>query len=360
MANCTVTVLHPWHIFSCVEPAKTFVMNPNVAPTRDSAPAPALPGREDIESAARFLAPLVPPTPQYAWPQVGAALGAEAWLKHENHTPIGAFKARSAATYFRALMAREPGCPGVITATRGNHGQAVGLAARRFELPATIYVPHGNSTEKNAAMRALGVSLVEHGHDFQEAREEAARVATRRGLHMVPAFHPDLLLGVATYWAELFRAVPGLDVVYVPIGQGSGICGAAAARNAWSPQTRIVGVVSAHAACFAKSFAARGVVESPVETLLADGMACRVPDAEAVAIILENVERIVEVSDGELAAAMRAIFAMTHNVAEGAGAAAYAAAWRERESLTGRRVGLTVSGGNVDSALFADVLAGRH
>jgi len=320
----------------------------------------ALPDRADIESAARFLAPLVPPTPQYAWPQVCAALGTEAWLKHENHTPIGAFKARSAAVYFRELMRREPACPGVITATRGNHGQAVGLAARRFKLPATVYVPHGNSVEKNAAMRALGVTLVEHGQDFQESREEAARVAGQRGLHMVPAFHPDIVLGVTTYWAELFRAAPDLDVVYVPIGQGSGMCAAAAARNVYSPRTKIVGVVSAHAAAFSRSFVARRVVESPVTTLLADGMACRKPDDDAVAHLLANVARVEEVTDTELAAAMRAIFAMTHNVAEGAGAAAFAAAWRERHSLAGKRVGLALTGGNVDSALFADVLAGRH
>jgi threonine dehydratase len=321
---------------------------------------PALPGREAIESAARHLAPLVPPTPQYLWPQVAAAFGTEVWLKHENHTPIGAFKARSGAMYFRQLMEREPGCRGVITATRGNHGQAVALGAARFKLPATVIVPRGNSVEKNAAMRAQGVTLVEHGADFQEAREEAARVAQRDGLHMVPAFHPDLVLGVTTYWAELFRAVRDLDVVYVPIGQGSGICAAAAARNVYSPGTRIVGVVSAHAACFARSFAARRVVEAPVETLLGDGMACRKPDADALAIILTSVARIVEVTDTELAAAMRAIFSMTHNVAEGAGAAAFAAAWRERDALAGQRVGITVTGGNVDSALFADVLAGRH
>jgi len=324
------------------------------------APASALPSREKIDDAARFLTPLVPPTPQFQWPQVAAAFGAEVWLKHENHTPIGAFKARSGATYFRALMEREPRCPGVITATRGNHGQAVGLAARRFKLPATIYVPHGNSVEKNAAMRALGVTLVEHGSDFQEAREEAARVGAQRGLHMVPAFHPDLVLGTSTYWAELFRTVPDLDVVFVPIGQGSGICGAAAARNALSPRTKIVGVVSAQAACFSKSFAARRVVESPVETLLGDGMACRRPDQEALTLVLENVSRIVEVTDAELADAMRRIFASTHNVAEGAGAAAFAAAWRERESLAGQRVALALTGGNVDSALFADVLAGRR
>src|SRR5688572_6761102 len=321
---------------------------------------PALPDRAAIESAARFIATLVPPTPQYVWPQVAAAFGAEVWLKHENHTPIGAFKARSAAMYFQKLMQREPDCAGVITATRGNHGQAVGLAARRFKLPATVYVPRGNSVEKNTAMRALGVKLVEHGHDFQESREEAARVGARDGLHMVPAFHADIVLGVTSYWAELFRAAPDLDVIYAPIGQGSGICAAAAARNAYSPRTKIVGVVSAHAPTFSRSFAARRVVEATVETKLGDGMACRKPDDDALAIILANVSRIAEVTDAELAAAMRGIFAMTHNVAEGAGAAAFAAAWREREALAGKRVGIALTGGNVDTAVFADVLAGRH
>jgi threonine dehydratase len=330
-------------------------MNAAARPT-----VPQLPDRAAIEAAARFLAPLVPPTPQYLWPQLAAAFGAEVWLKHENHTPIGAFKARSAAIYFRNLVEREPGCPGVITATRGNHGQAVGLAARRFKLPATVYVPRGNSVEKNAAMRALGVTLVEHGEDFQEAREEAGRVGTERSLHMVPAFHADLVLGVSTYWAELFRAVPGLDVVYVPIGQGSGICAAAAARNSLSPGTKIVGVVSAQAPTFSKSFAARRVVEAPATTLLGDGMACRRPDEDALALVLANVDRIGEVSDAELAEAMRRIFAMTHNVAEGAGAAAFALAWRERASLAGKRVGLALTGGNVDSNVFGDVLAGRH
>ncbi|MEO8061307.1 MAG: threonine dehydratase [Pseudomonadota bacterium] len=324
-----------------------------------SVAAPALPDRAAIEAAAEFLRPIVPPTPQYVWPQVAAAFGAEVWIKHENHTPIGAFKARSVATYFRALTEREPGCRGVVTATRGNHGQAVGLAAGRFKLPATVYVPHGNSLEKNAAMRALGVTLIEFGQDFQEGREEAARVGARDGLHLVPSFHADIVLGVASYWAELFCAAPDLDVVYVPIGMGSGVCAAAAARNAYSPRTSIVGVVSAHARTYAKSFAARAVVESPVETKLGDGMACRRADPAALAIILANVSRIVEVTDAELAAAMRDLFAKTHNVAEGAGAAAYAAAWRERDSLGGKRVGISLSGGNVDTNVFADVLAGK-
>jgi threonine dehydratase len=322
--------------------------------------APSLPGRAEIEAAAQYLAPLVPPTPQYRWPQLAAAFGADVWLKHENHTPIGAFKARSCHIYFRRLLEREPDCRGVTTATRGNHGQAVGLAARHFKLPATVYVPRGNSVEKNAAMRALGVNLVEHGDDFQEAREEATRVAAAHGLHMVPSFHADIVLGVSTGWAELFRAVPDLDVVYVPIGMGSGACAAAAARNAYSPRTRIVGVVSAHAPCYSKSFVARRVIEAPVETRLGDGMACRKPDADALELLLANVSRIEEVSDAELAAAMRAIFAMTHNVAEGAGAAAFAAAWRERASLAGQRVALALSGGNVDSPVLAEVLAGRH
>jgi threonine dehydratase len=336
-------------------------MNANFAMQETPEPvAPPLPDRAAIEAAAESLRTLVPPTPQYVWPQVAAAFGAEVWLKHENHTPIGAFKARSVATYFQQLLQREPGVRGVLTATRGNHGQAVALAARRFNLPATVYVPHGNSLEKNAAMRALGATLVEFGADFQAAREEAARVAARDGLHMVPSFHMDIVLGVTTCYAELFRAAPNLDVLYVPIGMGSGVCAAAAARNVYSPRTRIVGVVSAHASAYAKSFAARRVVESAVETLLGDGMACRKPDADAVAIMLANVSRVVEVSDTELAAAMRQIFALTHNVAEGAGAAAFAVAWRERESLAGQRVGISLSGGNVDSNIFADVLAGKY
>jgi threonine dehydratase len=334
----------------------------SILPASDAAPLPnySLPDREAIEAAAEELRAVVPPTPQYLWPQVAAAFGANVWIKHENHTPIGAFKARSTAIYFSKSVQHQPGVRGVITATRGNHGQAVGLAARRFKLPATIYVPHGNSLEKNNAMRALGARLVEHGREFQEAREEAARVAERDSLHMVPSYHPDIVLGVATYWAELFRAVPDIDVVYVPIGQGSGACAAAAARNVYSPGTKIVGVVSAHAPCFARSFAARRVVEAPVSTVLGDGMACRKPDAEALSVMLDNIERIVEVTDTELADAMRRIFALTHNVAEGAGAAAFAAAWRERDTLQGRRVGLTLSGGNVDSSLFADVLAGKY
>jgi len=317
-----------------------------------------LPDRHSLEDAARIVHAAMPPTPQYVWPLLAEALGAEAWLKHENHTPVGAFKLRGGLTYFDALRRREPGCPGVVSATKGNHGQSIGFAARRAGLPATVFVPFGNSREKNAAMRALGVTLIEHGHDFQDAREEAARYAAGHGLHFVRAFDMDLVRGVATYWMELFAAAPSLDVIYVPIGQGSGICAAIAARQALGLGMRIVGVVSAQAPCHALSFRQKKVVEAPVTTRLADGLACRIPDAEALELMLRHVEEVVEVSDEEIAAAMRLLFAATHNVAEGAGAASLAGALKQRQRLKGQRVGLTLCGANVDSDVFARVLAG--
>jgi len=317
-----------------------------------------LPDRHSLEDAARIVYAAMPPTPQYVWPLLVEALGTEAWLKHENHTPVGAFKLRGGLVYFDALRRREPACPGVVSATKGNHGQSIGFAARRAHLPATVFVPHGNSREKNAAMRALGVELIEHGHDFQAAREEAARFAAGRGLHFVRAFDMDLVRGVATYWMELFAAAPDLDVIFVPIGQGSGICAAIAARQALGLTTRIVGVVSAQAPCHALSFREKKVVEAPVTTQIADGLACRVPDAEALELMLRFVEEIVEVSDDEVAAAMRLIFSATHNVAEGAGAASLAGALKSRGRLRGRKVGLTLCGANVDSDVFSRVLAG--
>jgi len=317
-----------------------------------------LPNRESLEVAARIVYAAMPATPQYVWPLLAEALGTETWLKHENHTPVGAFKLRGGLTYFDALRRQQPGCPGVVSATKGNHGQSIGFAARRCGLPATIFVPFGNSREKNAAMRALGVTLIEHGHDFQEAREEAARFADEHKLHFVRAFDMDLVRGVATYWMELFGAAPDLDVVYVPIGQGSGICAAIAARQALGLAARIVGVVSAQAPCYALSFRDRQVIEAPVTTQIADGLACRIPDAEALALMLRFVDEVIEVSDEEIAAAMRLLFSATHNVAEGAGAASLAGAMKSRGRLHGRKVGLTLCGGNVDSDVFARVLSG--
>ena len=311
---------------------------------------------DDIISASRIVYADMQATPQYRWPMLCERLGTELWVKHENHTPVGAFKIRGGLVYFADLVKSDPIPAGVMGATRGNHGQSIAYAARRYGIPATIVVPHGNSIEKNAAMRALGVELIEHGDDFQASREFATQLADDRSLHMVPAFHPLLVTGVATYSLELFQNVEDIDVVYVPIGLGSGICGMMAARDALGLKTRIVGVVSAHARAYSESFSARYPVESPVTTHLSDGMACRVPEPEALELILRGVDRIVQVSDDEVSAAMRMMFECTHNVCEGAGAAALAAATQEKVKLAGQKVAVVASGGNVDQAVFAGVL----
>ena len=315
---------------------------------------------EEIAGAQRTVYRLMPPTPQYAWPLLAKRLGCKVWVKHENHTPAGAFKMRGGLTYMEALKREQPQVRHVISATRGNHGQSIGIASARLDLQATIVVPHGNSVEKNAAMRALGVELVEHGNDFQAAAEHARALAAQQGLHMIPSFARALVLGVATYWIEFFEhlkklgAVP--DVVFVPVGMGSGFAAAAAARAHCSISTQLVGVVSAHATAYLDSWRAGRVLEAPATTELADGMACRSPDAEALAILQREAHELVAVSDAEVAQAMRALYRDTHNLAEGAGAAALAAAIAQRERWQGRTVGITVSGGNVDASVFAKVL----
>lgn len=319
-----------------------------------------LPTLADIESAAALVRQVMPPTPQFAWPLLAQRLGTEVWVKHENHTPTGAFKVRGGLVYMDGLARREPACPGIVSATRGNHGQSLAFAARRHGIGATIVVPHGNSREKNAAMRAFGATLVEHGEDFQAATEHAAALAVRDGLHRVPSFHADLVRGVATAWLEFFQAVPPLDVVFVPIGLGSGLCAAIAARAALGRRMRLVGVVSAHARTYALSLAQGQPIESPVTTQLADGMACRVPDPTALAVMAGEVDDVVEVTDAEVAQAMKALYLDTHNVAEGAGAASLAAALQRARTnpgeIAGRCVGLTLCGGNVDHEVFAQVL----
>lgn len=317
-----------------------------------------LPTLKEIESAAGIVYSVMSPTPQYCWPLLCKRVGAELWLKHENHTPVGAFKLRGGLVYFSDL-AKNPAIKEVVSATRGNHGQSVALSARRCGLSATIVVPHGNSVEKNAAMRALGGTLVEHGSDFQAASEHAIQLANESGAHLVPAFHPRLVQGVATYALELFRSVSDLAYVYVPIGLGSGICGVAAVRNALSPKTRIVGVVSAHAPAYSLSFSAKHAVEAEVTTRLADGMACRATQPEAFEEILRNVDRIVEVTDQEVGEAMRSIFECTHNCAEGAGAAPVAAIAKEAGIIKGLKIAAVISGGNVDRQVFASTLAGH-
>ncbi len=313
---------------------------------------------EELEAAAALVHRQMDPTPQYEWPQLSAATGAETWVKHENHGPIGAFKARGAITFIDWLKRTHPGCPGIITATRGNHGQAQARAATRARLRAVVYAPKGNSVEKNAAMRSFGAELREHGEDFDTAREEAMRAAAAEGLFPVPPFHRELVRGVATYGFEFLRAAPPLDTVYVPIGCGSGICGVIAARDALGLQTEVVGVVAEAAPGAKLSFDSGRLTETNAARTFADGMAVRVPVQAALDIYRTGAARIVAVSKAEIADAVRLFFAATHNVAEGAGAAALAALLQERGAMPSRRAGVILSGGNIDTAWFRTVLSG--
>ena len=317
-----------------------------------------LPSLAEIRGAQDVLYRYMPPTPQYTWPLINQRLGAEVWIKHENHTPVGAFKIRGALIYTDWLRKKQPVLKGVIAATRGNHGQGVAMAARLHGIKCAIVVPHGNSVEKNRAMIAQGAELVEHGQDFQESLEYARGLAAERGLVMVDSFHERLVMGTATYALEFLQSAPALDRVYVPIGLGSSICGVSAARNALGLTTEIVGVVASGSPSYSLSFAQRKVVEAPSRTEIADGLACRTPNRNAMEIIWENVARIVEVSDAEIADAMRAIYQDTHNVAEGAAAAALAGAIGEPDANRGKCIGVVLTGGNVDADVFARVLAG--
>jgi threonine dehydratase len=313
--------------------------------------------RAELEAASAVVRMHMPATPQYPWPLLASRAGCEVWVKHENHTPIGAFKLRGGLYYLHRLRAERRPVAGVISATRGNHGQSLAYACGRQGLPVTIVVPHGNSTEKNAAMRALGATLVEHGTDFEDARQHASALAAAHGLEMVPPFHRDLVCGVATYALELFLAAPPLAAVYVPIGMGSGICGLIAVRDALGLSTEIVGVVAATAPAYARSFAAGDVVTTDRADTLADGVACRVPDPVALAIIRRGAARIVEVPESAIVGAINAYYTDTHNLAEGAGAIALAALLAERDRHRGQRVGVILSGGNVDRVRYREFLA---
>ncbi len=314
--------------------------------------------REELMEAAALVHSQMSPTPQYAWPLLAERLGTEVWVKHENHGPTGAFKVRGGITYIDWMRRTQPDCPGIVTATRGNHGQSQARAARAAGLRAVIYVPEGNSVEKNAAMRAFGAELVVHGQDFDEAREEAYRVAAAEGLHIVPPFHRELVRGVATYALELFTAQPDLHTVYVPIGCGSGICGVIAARDALGLDTRVVGVVSANAPTAKLSAEAGRLVPTETCRTFADGMSVRVPVQAALDIYGPGAERIVAVTDEEVAEAIRVYFRDTHNLAEGAGAAPLAALMQEREVMQGRKVGVILCGGNIVPDWFLTVLQG--
>jgi threonine dehydratase len=321
--------------------------------------APMLFNLNELETAAAIVRSLVPPTPAYAWPLLREATGVHVLVKHENHTPTGSFKARGGLVYVEALRRSERLPPGLVTATRGNHGQSVAIAARANGIPAVIVVPEGNSAEKNAAMRAFGGEIVVAGRDFDESRAAAAAIQKERGYHLVPAFHPELVKGVATCALELFSAARDLDAVYVPIGMGSGICALITVRDLFGLKTQIIGVVAANAPAFALSFEAGQPVPTPTARTFADGIACRDPQAAPLDIILRGAARIVRVSEDEIAETVRLYYTATHNLAEGAGAAPLAALMQEREGLAGKRTAVILTGGNIDMAVFREILAGR-
>jgi len=313
--------------------------------------------RDDIEQAASLVYQVMPATAQYAWPLLAERLACTVWVKHENHTPTGAFKVRGGITFMHWLKRMHPEVKGIVSATRGNHGQSVALAAAALGLRALIVVPRGNSPEKNNAMRGFGAEVVEFGQDFDEAREEAARLAQAHGLYLVPPFHTELVKGVATYALELFKAAPDLDTVYVPIGCGSGICGVIAARDALGLKTEVVGVVSTEAMAAKLSFESGALRETASAQTFADGLAVRKPVPEAFAIYAAGAARIVAVSEAQIGEAMRIYYSDTHNLAEGAGAAALAALIQECEAMQGRKVGVILSGGNVDRSVYARIIA---
>lgn len=314
---------------------------------------------DELAAATATVRSYVPPTPAYAWPLLAEQVGATVVVKHENHTPTGSFKARGGLVYVDALCRADRKLKGLVTATRGNHGQSVALAAARNGVPVVIVVPEGNSREKNAAMQAFGGELVTGGKDFDESRAVAAQIQNERGYHFVPSFHRDLVKGVATYALELFKRFDDLDVVYVPIGMGSGICGVISVRDLLGLKTEIVGVVAENAPAFALSFAAGQPVPTNSARTFADGVACRDPQAEAFAIVKTGAARVVTVSEDEIAEAIRIYYATTHNLAEGAGAAPLAALLKEKARYAGKRAGLILSGGNIDMPLFAQVLRGE-
>ncbi|HEU5036132.1 MAG TPA: threonine dehydratase [Nocardioides sp.] len=313
----------------------------------------------DLAAARERVGRHVPRTPARRWPLLERTTGTETWVKHENHNPTGAFKVRGGVN-LAARLAAEGATPGLVSASRGNHSQSLAYAGAVFGLPVTIVVPEGNSPDKNAAAEAFGAELVVHGRDFQAALEHAGALAAERDLTVVPPFHPWLVEGVATYAAELHEDVPGLDVVYVPVGMGSGICANIAVRDLLGLATEVVGVVAENAPAYALSFEAGEPVPTPSADTFVDGVACRTPDPEAVRRIVAGAARIVRVSEEDAAAAMALAYRSTHNLAEPAGSLALAGLLVERDRVAGRKVAVVQTGGNADFDVLARALtAGR-
>lgn len=314
--------------------------------------------QEELEYATEVVRRHVPPTPQYPWPLLGQEVGARVWVKHENQTPTGAFKVRGGLVYVERLRRLRPGVAGVVSATRGNHGQSLAYAGTQAGLRVVIVVPERNSKAKNAAMEGFGAELIVHGRDFQAAMEHAHKLAEAEGLEFVTPMHPDLVLGVATYARELFEAADPLDAVYVPVGMGSAIAGLIGVRDLMGLDTEVVGVVAENAPAMALSVAAGKIVTTPDAHTFAGGIAARVPAQEALDAVLAAGARVITVSEDQIAEAMRLIIGTVHQLPEPAGAVGVAGLLAERERIAGKTVGTVLSGGNGDVDDLSIVLAG--
>ena len=312
--------------------------------------------QDQMEHVASIIYDFMSPTPQYNWPLLSQRVGAEVWVKHENHTPTGAFKIRGGLVYVDYISGQRSASFEFIAATRGNHGQSVATAASNKGFPSRIVVPEGNSLEKNCSMVAQGAEVLTYGKDFQEAFEYATELSKADNVHMFPSFHPFLVRGVATYAWEVFKELPDLDAVYVPIGLGSGVCGVIAARDLMGLRTEIIGVVAENAPAYSLSVKNGRLISTNSANTIADGLACRVPNDTALDIIKKGVSRIVEVSESQIRSAIRCFFTDTHNVAEGAGAAALAALLKEKQKMGLKRVAVILTGGNIDNSVYQDVL----
>jgi threonine dehydratase len=314
------------------------------------------PTLNDVYVARERLAPHLPRTPLLRHPLLDEATGLSIWVKHENHNPTCAFKVRGGLNLVGA-MSPEERSRGIVTASTGNHGQSIGLASRIHGVACTVFVPAGNNPEKNAAMRAYGATLEEGGRDFDEARERCEERAAATGARYVhSANEPLLLAGVGTYALELFEELPNVDVIFVPIGGGSGACGLITVRNALGSKAKIIGVSAANADAVYRSWKGPRRVVGDTANTFAEGLATRVTFDLTFGILKQYLDDFMVLTESELTDGVRLALRATHNLAEGAGAAAIAAAFKRREYLPGQRVACIMSGGNIDQAKLKSVL----
>jgi len=312
---------------------------------------------DELHQAKELIHTVMPATPAYNWPQINSNTGCNVWVKHENHTPTTAFKVRGGIYLLDKLSRSKNKPPGIISATRGNHGQSLSFSGASKGIPVVIVAPECNSADQNRAIKSFGAKLILHGVDFEASRQYSHKLQEENGYFHVPPFCRDLVIGVATYALEFMSAVKDLDTIYVPVGMGSGICGLIKTRDLLGLKTKIVGVVAEGAPTFYQSFQAGHIIPTSEANTIADGVATSSPMEEGFEIIKHGAERIVKVSDQQIAEAMYQYYKFTHNLAEGAGATALAALNKEKQLMAGKKVGVILTGGNIDFKRFCEYVA---